>query len=128
MSPSNRLMFYFLHPLGKFILVSCRLTGGLQFLFRRFDLLITGKISQFQRRRGHGTGEVGIEPCFVNVIKKGGEREIILLGHWIIFVIMTTRAFHGESEKGGAKGMHPICDILDPKLFGYAATLDFLGV
>ena len=41
---------------------------------------------------------------------------------------MATGTLHGESKKGGAKGMHPVRYIFDSEFFRYASTLDLLRV
>ena len=43
-------------------------------------------------------------------------------------MIMATRAFHGESKKSSAKGVHPVGHIFDSEFLRHTATFHFLGM
>ena len=50
------------------------------------------------------------------------------MGHGVVLVVVATGAFHSQTEKGRAEGMHPVGYVLDAEFFRHASTFDFLRV
>ena len=90
--------------------------------------MITGQVSQFQGGSGDRWGHEGVEPGLINVVKKGGEGEIILLSDGVILMIVTTGTLKTQPKESSAKGMDPVCHIFDSEFFGHTPAFDFLGV
>ena len=73
-------------------------------------------------------GKEGNQPGLVDIGEEGGEGVVVLGRERIVFVIVATRALHGEAEKGGAKGVGAVGDVFDAVFFEHDSTFHHVTV
>src|SRR6266704_4485906 len=71
-------------------------------------------------------GGVVVHAIFVDAVEKSGETIIIALLDGIEFVIMTSAAFEGKGQKGGAESVDAVSDVFGAPFFFDAAA--FVGL
>jgi hypothetical protein len=89
-------------------------------------LLLFAFLVEQRRRRRDGIGEMRVEAGLVRGIEEREQPVVILLRDGIVFVVVATRAFHGQPEKRATERVDAVGIVFDTELFVHAAA--FVGL